>query len=165
MAALPQRLSKRCCGPSSSAAAPTASPHLVGPQKPGPLRSSMPPPDQHVAKQRASVLVWTEVSSLMWFHGRRRGLPTFTRGNPLSDEGMETSMVHLTHHNPHPSPFPTVVGHFVMATAPSASTNHPPQLPSQEIFPCAAQSDTPQSQAIAQGLPTPCHSPSLTFLM
>ena len=118
---------------------------VVGPQEPGPLPSSVPPPGQHVAKQRASVFVWTEVSSLRYFHGRRRGLPSFTRGNPLSDEGMEISTVLLTHHNPHPHPLPTVVGHFVLAIAPPASVSNPLQLPSQEktchVFP----SQTPHS--------------------
>lgn len=96
--------------------------------KPGPLPSSVPPLSQHVAKQRASVLVWTEVSSLKHFHSRRRGLPTFARGNPLSDEGTEIRMVFLTHRNPHPHPFPTVVRHFTLAIAPSTSMSKPPAV-------------------------------------
>lgn len=80
----------------------------------------------------ASVLVWTDVSSLGHFRGRRRGLPTFTRGNPLSDEVMEISMVLLIHHNPHPHPVLTVVGHFGLAIIPSASMSKALQLPSQE---------------------------------
>lgn len=117
----------------------------VGPQEPGPLPSSVPPPGPHAAEQRASVLVWTEVSSLRHFHGRRRGLPTFTRGNPLSDEGREISAVLLTHHNPRPHPLPTVVGHFVLAIAPSASMSNPLPLPSQEETSHAFPIQTPHS--------------------
>lgn len=106
--------------------------------KPGPLPSSVPPLSQHVAKQRASVLVWTEVSSLKHFHSRRRGLPTFARGNPLSDEGTEIRMVLLTHRNPHPHPFPTVVRHFALAIAPSASMSKPPAVAiAGGDFPCS----------------------------
>lgn len=74
----------------------------------------VPPPGLHVAKQRA-VLIWTQVSSLSYLHSRRRILSAFTGSNPLSDEGMEISMVPLSQYNLHAHSLPTIVGHFVLA--------------------------------------------------
>lgn len=54
-------------------------------------------------------------------------------------------MVLLNRHNLHPHPLPTVVGHFVLAIARSASMSNPLQLPSQEETSQAFPSQTPHS--------------------
>lgn len=134
-----QKLSKRCLLALQPHQQPLHSSWSMG------SLAHCPAPGQYRAKQKASVLAWTEVSSLRHFHNTRRGIPTFTKSNPFSDEGMKISMVLLTHHIVHPHPHPTTAGHFLLAIAPSASVSNPLPLPFQGKTSHAFPSQTPHS--------------------